>query len=237
MNPSTFVLWILSAVLLSLQTYQTNSLVPHTGFPLAHTVRSSLISSSITTTSNCSHSDDETALSQRHAISYRSPSANDIASCLAIESASYPPDEAATLESLTYRQANAGDYFQCAVINNNDDNNDNAAIIGFVCATRCDEFAEESMSTHSPDGPLLAIHSVVVEESFRRQGIATAMLQAYLEKVEAENSDTDGSIESVVLLAKEQLLDFYRNCGFQVNGPSSIVHGEDLWYELEKRLD
>ena len=85
--------------------------------------------------------------------------------CSEIEAASYPADEAASLVSLQYRQNNASPYFQCAVLEDN--------IIGFVCATRCDQFEEESMSTHTPNGNLLAVHSVVVCEDFRRKSVAT----------------------------------------------------------------
>lgn len=159
-------------------------------------------------------------------LTYRPSTAEEIPAYLEIESASYPADEAASLESLTYRQTHAKAYFQCAILDDK--------IIGYVCSTRCDEFEEESMSTHTPSGPLLAIHSVVVEESYRRKGIATAMLKHYLETIKDEN--LDGSIESIVLLAKTNLLGFYVNCGFTVNRPSPIVHGQELWYDLEQKL-
>jgi uncharacterized protein YciI/predicted GNAT family acetyltransferase len=90
------------------------------------------------------------------------------------------------------------------------------------------------MATHVPTGPYLAIHSVVVQKEYRGQGIASAMLQTYLQKIQDEN--IDGSIQSVVLLSKAHLLGFYVNCGFVVNRPSPIVHGQQLWYELEKSL-
>jgi len=157
-------------------------------------------------------------------LTFRHPLTEDIPMCFEIESASYPEDEAATLESLYNRQSNAGDYFQCAILD--------GKIVGFVCATRCSLFEEESMSTHDPEGKLLAIHSVVVQQKYRRKGIASAMLKRYVEKVEVEN--IDGSIESMVLLAKANLLGFYVKCGFQVNRPSPIVHGQELWFELEK---
>jgi uncharacterized protein YciI/GNAT superfamily N-acetyltransferase len=159
-------------------------------------------------------------------VCYKQPSAKDIPTCFEIESPSYPEDEAATLSSLEYRRSNAGRYFQCAVLD--------GKIVGFVCSTRCDLFEEESMSTHADTGKLLAIHSVVVREEYRRQGIASSMLKKYVEKVQEEN--LDGSIQSIVLLAKSHLLGFYVNCGFQVNRPSPIVHGQDMWYDLEKKL-
>eukprot|EP00980_Cylindrotheca_fusiformis_P023470 scaffold10507_cov128-Cylindrotheca_fusiformis.AAC.3 len=157
---------------------------------------------------------------------YVQPTMEDIPHCFEIESASYPEDEAATLSSLKYRLSHAPKYFQAAVLEE--------SIIGFVCGTRCNHFEEESMSSHDDTGKLLAIHSVVVQENYRRQGIATAMLKEYVKKVQQEN--TDGSIKSIVLLAKSHLLGFYVNCGFQVNRPSPIVHGQELWYDLEKKL-
>eukprot|EP00555_Chaetoceros_dichaeta_P002469 CAMPEP_0198250822 /NCGR_PEP_ID=MMETSP1447-20131203/1859_1 /TAXON_ID=420782 /ORGANISM="Chaetoceros dichaeta, Strain CCMP1751" /LENGTH=297 /DNA_ID=CAMNT_0043935709 /DNA_START=158 /DNA_END=1049 /DNA_ORIENTATION=+ len=164
-------------------------------------------------------------------IRYRTPLPHEIPSCHKIESASYPIDEAASLDSLEYRRENAPNYFQCAISNDDD------SIIGFVCATRCDRFEEESMSSHTAMGALLAIHSVVVEESYRKKGVATAMLTSYLETVQRQEVD-DGSggsgIQSVVLLAKTHLLGFYVNCGFQVNRLSPIIHGRERWYELER---
>eukprot|EP00934_Nitzschia_sp_Nitz4_P007942 Nitzschia sp. Nitz4//scaffold266_size26515//19084//19884//NITZ4_008259-RA/size26515-processed-gene-0.23-mRNA-1//1//CDS//3329544874//7932//frame0 len=152
---------------------------------------------------------------------YRTPTPEEIPACFAIEEASYPEDEAATLENLKYRLAQAEPYFLCTVTEED-------GIIG------CDTFEEESMSTHVPDGPFLAIHSVVVHEKFRRRGIASAMMKQYLAHVERQN--TDGSIQSFILLAKSHLLGFYVSCGFQVNRPSPIVHGKELWYELERKI-
>ena len=44
-------------------------------------------------------------------IAFRAPTDEEIPRCFEIESASYPADEAATLESLEYRLANAGPVF------------------------------------------------------------------------------------------------------------------------------
>jgi ribosomal protein S18 acetylase RimI-like enzyme len=157
-------------------------------------------------------------------ISYRTPKPEDIEECYAIEIASYPSDEAATRDRLRYRQSQASEYFQCAFL-------DDKEIIGFVCATRCIEFEETSMSTHAPTGRLLAIHSVVLKEEYRRKRIATAMLKTYLRNIRECN--VDGSLQSIVLLSKAYLLGFYVHCGFQVIRVSPIVHGQEQWYELE----
>lgn len=70
-----------------------------------------------------------------------------------------------------------------------DDDDHNTLLLGFICSTRCKEFTEESMSTHVSDGPLLAIHSVVVAPEYQRQGIATAMLRDYIQTIQAMNHD------------------------------------------------
>ena len=172
-------------------------------------------------------------------ITYRCPTADEIPAYIAIESASYPADEAASLEGLTYRQSHAGDYFLGAYLNENDDSAE--MVIGFICGTRCDQFEEESMSTHTPTGPYLAIHSVVVHQDYRRKGIASDMLKEYLkcvkkQEIELQDQENGNEIQSVVLLAKSHLLGFYVNCGFQVIRPSPIVHGKELWYELEQKI-
>lgn len=157
-------------------------------------------------------------------ITYREVRDTDVPLCVVIESASYPVDEAASEEKLWYRQRHATQYFQCALIDDE--------IIGFVCGTRCWEFTEESMSVHVSNGPLLAIHSVVVREDRRRKGIATAMLKEYVSRVRQDEQKRD-NLNKIVLLSKAHLLAFYVNCGFSVTRPSQIVHGSEQWYELE----
>ena len=155
----------------------------------------------------------------------REAQATDIAECYEIESASYPEDEAATLEKLKLRQSEAQPFFRICYIRPNsddDDDDDEEVIVGFVCATLCKEFSEESMSVHDASGDLLAIHSVVVREEYRRQKYATKMLLNYVSYIREVHS----SVRKLVLIAKRHLLRFYVHCGFRVLGLSDIEHGE-----------
>lgn len=154
-------------------------------------------------------------------LTFRQATLDDVPVCFSIEKASYPSDEAATKESLEYRQNQATPYFRCAVLNNQ--------VIGFICSTRCNSFEHESMSTHHSEGKILAIHSVVVKEECRQKGVAFAMMGDYVSTVKGRK---DG-IEKIVLLAKEHLLGFYVRCGYKVTKASDITHGKDLWYDLE----
>lgn len=115
-----------------------------------------------------------------------------------------------------------------------DDTDSERELVGFICATRCRQFRAESMSTHVPDGELLAIHSVVIKPQYRRRGLATAMMKDYLSFVAADGAET--GLSKIVLLAKKGLLSFYVDCGFTVTRASPISHGKDTWYELELDL-
>lgn len=176
-----------------------------------------------------------TATTIHDRITFRQVIPADIPACFDIESNSYPPDEAASKSSLQYRQHHAEKYFRCAVL---DEDEDDESIVGFICATRCVAFdSEATMETHDTAGSLLAIHSVVVSEKYRHLGIATAMMEDYVKTMETSSLSGDG-VETFVLLAKADLLVFYvQNCGFAVMKPSTIVHGKEQWFHLERRKD
>lgn len=141
----------------------------------------------------------------------------DIQIISAIEEESFPEDEKATLETIQMRCAGAGKYFYVLI-----DEKENE-LIGYVNGTCIEEsyITHESMETHHPNGSTLVLHSVTVKSSYRRQGHATFLLRAYLELMEAERD-----IKSILLLCKSNLCRFYSNCGFQMVGVSSVVHGQ-----------
>lgn len=173
------------------------------------------------------------------ALSFRPAAPSDLPILYSIEATSYADDEAATLEKLIFRQKHCPDFFRVACISSvtgtgNDQTSASEELpIGFVTSTVCQNFTEESMSNHDPSGNLLAIHSVAIKDGFRRRGFATKMLEDYIKFV----SRTSPNISELVLIAKQHLLKFYRNCGFCVIGLSEIVHGKDPWFDLTLNLD
>lgn len=81
---------------------------------------------------------------------------------------------------------------------------DDGAIVGFTCGTQTASsvLTHESMSTHDPEGTLLCIHSVVIEEGRRRKGVATKMLRAYLRSdliYHGRSELIHGSIPDIIL--------------------------------------
>lgn len=204
------------------------------------------------------HEDDgggEQAASILGRLFHRTVTPTDLRPCYTIESESYPPDEAASLESLQYRQHHAAPYFRCAALLSVDGAAAAAAtaaakqrnsqkseptvatdsmkmsgeIVGFVTGTRCSAFDVASMTVHDPHGSMLAIHSVVVSEQYRRMGIGSAMLREYVASIRKMTVQTP--IDKIVLIAKADKLAFYVRAGFTVVGVSPIVHGRDTWYE------
>lgn len=159
-------------------------------------------------------------------LSFRPVVPTDIPKVADLETSSYPEDEAASKSTLQYRQHYAAKYFRCCVV-------EDKVLIGFICATRCWNFDEESLKVHVSDGPLLAIHSVVVHSDYRRRGVATEMLKDYVLSLQDLK---DVTIQKVVLMAKAPLLSLYVKSGFEVRRQSAIVHGQDPWYDLEYSL-
>ena len=99
----------------------------------------------------------------------------------------------------------------------------------------------KSMSCHDPDGSLLAIHSVVIDSNHRRKTYASQMMSDYIFAISREAQTTNatadtGCINKMILMAKSNLLGCYVQSGFCVTKTSDIVHGSELWYELELSL-
>lgn len=69
-------------------------------------------------------------------------------------------------------------------------------------------------------GKILVLHSVTVEQAFRRKRIGQRMMLDYLQYIKGIDN-----IEEVMLLSKAYLLEFYIRCGFAVTKLSPIVHG------------
>ena len=134
----------------------------------------------------------------------------------ALESSSFPSDEAASDETIRDRQKVAGDFFY--VIKNEATN-----VVGFVNGT-CIEgetITHESMTEHRPKGTTLVIHSVTISPVGRRKGLGSLMLKNYLTAI-GRNSP---SIRKILLLSKAYLLRFYVSCGFSLVGLSPVEHG------------
>ena len=144
-----------------------------------------------------------------------------------LEQNCFPIDEAASGDTIRMRIEMASDFF---VVFEIDD-----SICAFVNGTLTNslELSHESMTNHAADGEYLCIHSVCVEESKRRRGLGSSILKYYLSSIKK----TQPHVKCVLLLCKAHLISFYENCGFQMIGPLSVVHGSDQWFEMHYQCD
>ncbi|GAA6049173.1 hypothetical protein JCM3770_003291 [Rhodotorula araucariae] len=151
--------------------------------------------------------------------------ADDIPRAFDLETAGFPDDEAASLDALRTRQRTAGDFFLGAYTRS-----PARQLVGYVCATctASPTLTHEAMSAHDPAGAYVGIHSVCVDQQHLRKGIATALLNEYLARLES-----DTRIRGARLIAHEELVPLYQRAGFTLVGPSEIVHGPRPWYALE----
>ena len=73
---------------------------------------------------------------------------------------------------------------------------------------------------------------VCVDETYRRKGVATRMLKAYLLMVQ----QTLPEVQCLRLICKKDLVPLYTTAGFEMIGPSDVQHGKDPWYEMAFQL-
>ncbi|CAG8451120.1 9178_t:CDS:2 [Funneliformis caledonium] len=139
--------------------------------------------------------------------------ASDVERAFQLESEGYPPEEAASLETLQYRQK----------------------LIGFIVSTSTlsKSLTHESMSLHEQEGKTVCIHSVCVDKKYRRGGVATKLLKEYISSLKGSGDvGEDVKYERCALLAHEYLIPLYRNVGFKLMGESQVIHGPEKWFDL-----
>eukprot|EP00440_Ansanella_granifera_P006601 gb/GFBE01007156.1/.p1 GENE.gb/GFBE01007156.1/~~gb/GFBE01007156.1/.p1 ORF type:complete len:183 (+),score=31.49 gb/GFBE01007156.1/:1-549(+) len=148
---------------------------------------------------------------------------------IALETAGYPADEAASPENLDFRLTKVPHLFLVAF--------EGSDVVGFVCSTRMkgQEPSEESMSVDDPDGRTVCVHSVCVREDRRRRGLALHMLSAYVEQMRSLAKDQ--LCEASMLLCKSHLVEMYKRAGYQYIGPSAVVHGAEQWHDMKMVFD
>jgi len=174
----------------------------------------------------------------------------DVPLAAALETASYPKDEAASPERLAWRHANAGRFFWGVYADDTTKSPQLAppsqkTLVGFICGTltSASELTHESMALHETGGATLCIHSVVTAPGHRRKGVAKAALQAYADAINSPAFITPGGgkgeggqpVAQILLIAKAGLLRLYVAAGFQLVGLSPVVHGADPWFELRRQ--
>lgn len=151
----------------------------------------------------------------------------DLNRCFEIEKASYAGEEAATKEKILQRIQTYPEGF--IVLENNNE------VIGFInsgathkVALSDDEFKE--LIGHDPSGKHIVIMSVVVHPSFQGKGMASQLMESFIETMKQSGK------ADIYLICQTELIDMYTKYGFIYLGQSDSEHGGLSWHEMSLSL-
>ena len=224
-------------------------------------------------------------------LKFRSVQPVDIDRIAELEADAFPPEVAESKSDLQGRQHYGAAFFRCVLLKNakeleevvyeempsrlmsseeachhvmHDADGEGNELIGYVSASRCDEFASSSINLNDegkskvpslaypchvkkrePNGRYLAIHSVVVQREYQRLGVAKSLLQNYVKSIEKWNEDDESSkkrsnskmerkIEKIIVLCRSSVASLFVSSGFRWRQTVSL--GCDSYYEMENQL-
>ena len=108
-------------------------------------------------------------------------------------------------------------------------------VIGFIngCLTNettLYDFLYHDIKYHNPDGKVYAMFGLDVDQNYRRNGIARALMSALIEDARRRN------LHRIILTCKDHLIEFYESMGYKHLGVSKSNHGNTKWNDMELML-
>ncbi|WP_419787528.1 GNAT family N-acetyltransferase [Pseudodesulfovibrio sp.] len=152
---------------------------------------------------------------------------DDLTACHTIESLSFPASEAAQASSLEKRITNYPEGFLVAEMD--------GRVIGQVNSgsTSKDDITDEEFKQligHDPEGGNIVIFSLSVHPDFRKLGVGGKLLDQFVDHAREMGKN------KVLLLCKEDLVNYYAGHGFSDSGVSASTHGGAVWHEMALTL-
>ena len=153
----------------------------------------------------------------------RQATIDDLEQIAALEALCFPPAEAASFGVLASRLASYPSGFFVAEVE--------GRIVSMVAGPiTYGSFLVDSMyadtSCYAPSGKWQMIFGVETHPSYRGQGIAGAVLDAFL------SYSRSLGLRGAVLTCKASLISYYARFGFVSEGESSSTHGGATWYQM-----
>ena len=151
----------------------------------------------------------------------------DLDRCFEIESVSYAGDEAATKDKILKRINTYPEGFIVLEID--------GQIAGFINsgATHKVELSNEEFKEligHDPEGKHIVILSVVVHPAFQGKGMASKLMNNFIDRMRALGKS------NIYLICQTELIDMYAKFGFVNLGVSESDHGGLSWNEMSLSL-
>ena len=147
----------------------------------------------------------------------------DLEAITALETACFPPAEAAGEESFRTRLETFGDHFWLLF-----DGETLVSMVNGMVTNEADLVDEmfHDAGMHEPCGKWQMIFGVDTLPEYRRQGCAEQVLNRAI--ADAKEQGRSG----LVLTCKDALVHYYAKFGFRMEGLSSSEHGGAVWYQM-----
>lgn len=161
-------------------------------------------------------------------VTIRQVKSGDLEASYQVEIACFPGDEAASKDNMQKRLMQFPQGYIVAEMD--------GKIIGHINsgATDKDDISDEALKAligHKANAKNLVIFSVAVLPEYQKRGVASALLRDYIRRAKS------GVHEVILLLCKENLVNYYAKFGFEDKGLSASTHGGAIWHEMRLNLD
>ncbi|UZJ51316.1 hypothetical protein CBS101457_000636 [Exobasidium rhododendri] len=173
---------------------------------------------------------------------------NEVSIAHRMEVAGYSQEDAASLETLRYRQKAAPHLFLGAFIAMPPPKVSGPLtmagipqrkLIAYACGTAASALSARSLKVHTDDEHswLVCLHSVCVAPEYQRKGLALKLIEEYMTRLrKVEEGDNKKHYECVALLVHEELVALYAKAGFKMLGVSHVNWGSGGWFEMRRYI-
>jgi ribosomal protein S18 acetylase RimI-like enzyme len=151
----------------------------------------------------------------------------DLDECYIVEISGFPPEEAATRETIQLRIDMFPQGFYVA--------ESGGKVIGMVngASINKDDISDEELKQligHDANGRNMVIFALAVLPEFQKRGIAKQLMLRFVEEARKNKK------EKILLMCKEYLIAYYQGLGFVHAGVSRSTHGGAEWHEMRLSL-
>jgi len=157
----------------------------------------------------------------------RNANSNDLESIYKIETACFPANQAASLNTLSTRLKVFPQHFWLI--------EDKGEIVGFIngMITNNETIKDEMFKNaelHIEDGIWQSVFGLAVLPKYQNQGYAGKLLH-HLTNVSLQKKR-----KGIILTCEKPLISYYQKFGFLNVGLSASVHGGDVFFDMKKEL-
>jgi len=152
---------------------------------------------------------------------------SDLDACFEVETACWPPEEAALEETIARRIRVFPQGFFVAEMDDR--------VVGMLnsCSTDRDDLGDEELKQligHNANGRNMVVFALGVLPAYRKRGVAAELMRRFITFAEGLQK------RKVLLICKSDLVPYYERFGFVHSGLSRSTHGGAAWQQMALEL-